>query len=356
MRKVLVFGAAMAATCVSAVAVSAATQTSAGVVHTGGHSAPSSAPTIAPVPTGDTSTSPTATSSPRPAPRRTAQESESVSSAQGVMVTPSVPRSDTYAYGHDRRQRLDAYWRPQRAKKGQRARPRPGILLLHGGYWIEGDKSGWRYTAWRLSSRGYAVFAANYRLAGAARWPAQRNDASAALQFIKRNAQRWNLDPQRIVVIGSSAGGHLATMLGTQGTGSEQVKGVVAMSPPTSPYLAYVDGGKAGASDTRVKLRESVRQLVGCTPREIDPICWARLDDANAANHASKGDAPMLLIHGASDFVPVTHSTALAGALRAHNVPVQVVVSPGTYHGLNVLLNERTYQKMLTWVDSVARS
>lgn len=126
----------------------------------------------------------------------------------------------TFAYGRDAAQRFDAYW-PDAASPGGR---QPGILLLHGGYWSGGDKASWRGTARRLAARGYAVFSANYRLSTHASWPAQRDDAVAALDHIQRNAWRFQLDQNRMVVIGSSAGGQLATVLGVAGAG--RIRGV----------------------------------------------------------------------------------------------------------------------------------
>lgn len=210
-RKVLVFGAALAATALSAVAVPADAQTD----------------------------------SRPPGPDTRHAGTGPVATATAVMVTAPHPHKASYAYGKNARQRVDAYWRTTRTTGNARPKRRPGVLLLHGGYWWGGDKGSWKYTARKLTTRGYAVFAANYRLAPKSRWPAQRDDAEDALTFIKRNARRWNLDPGRIVVMGSSAGGHLATQLGTYGSGGKRVRGVVALSPVNSPYLAYQDGGEA---------------------------------------------------------------------------------------------------------------
>jgi len=301
------------------------------------------------------------------------------------MVTPKLPRQATYAYGRDPRQRIDAYWRAftkgtssaQRptAKKPAAGKPttkkpaarkpaapstaaakaRPGVLLLHGGYWLEGDKAGWKYFARRLTAQGFTVFAANYRLATTAQWPAQRNDAETALAFVKKHAKAWNLDPKRIVVIGSSSGGQLATQLGTVGVGGQEVRGVVALSPPNTPYLAFQDGGLADASAGRRKLRGAVVRLLGCTPSVTSPLCWKRVDDANSASHASPGDAPMLLMHSEGDFVPVTESTGLATALRAVGVPVTVKTVPGTMHSVKLLNDETVYPEILAWIKARTR-
>ncbi|WP_329519560.1 alpha/beta hydrolase [Spirillospora sp. NBC_01491] len=382
MRKVLVCGAAFAATCVSAVALPTASQaTTPQPTPSLSGSAPVTPP---PVPTEEPaepgpSTGPPGSGSPGPSgpetpspstsapPPATGSATGGVVSGRAVMVTPRPPKQASYAYGPAARQRIDAYWRPAAAKaKGAKTtgaataagkakaavKPGPAVLVLHGGYWLEGDKGGWKYFARRLSAQGFTVFAANYRLATMAQWPAQRNDAEAALSFIKKHAGHWNIDPDNIVVVGSSAGGHLATQLGTYGTAGQRVRGVVALSPVNTPYLAFQEGLKTSATGGQRKLRRAVTQLIRCTPIEADPTCWKRVDDANSASHASAGDAPMLLMHSTGDFVPVTQSTGLAAALRGAGVPATVKTVPGKMHGPALMNDEHVYPEILAWLKA----
>lgn len=355
-RKVLVCGAAFAATCVSAV-----------TVPVGAHAnepAPSPSVSVPSVPSEPTEGTPSGapetgapgTGSPAApsatptegGPAGTDGEPEGTVTAQAVMVTPQLPRFRTYAYGKLPAQKIDAYWR----KPGPRATPRPAVLLLHGGYWLEGDKGGgWKYFARRLTDQGFVVLSANYRLAPKAQWPAQRDDAMAALDFVKKHAQVWNVDPNRIAVMGSSAGGHLATQLGTLGAGTRQVRGVIALSPPNNPFLAFQDGAKPGASFTERKLRRAVVDLVHCVPgAAAAPDCWTKLDDASTVTHVSADDAPMLLMHATGDFVPVTQSTGLASALRAAGVPATVKTIEGDMHASDMLGDEGVYPTILAWL------
>jgi acetyl esterase/lipase len=371
-RKVLVCGAAFAATCLSVVAVPAGAGASAptppvpttpGVPSVpSGSGAPSGSATPGTTPPATPSaelTPPALPSSPSAPTSSPSADTGGVVSGHAVMVTPKLPRQATYAYGRDPRQRLDAYWRatakPSKGAAARKQRPRPGVLLLHGGYWLGGDKGGWKYFARRLTAQGFTVFAANYRLSASARWPAQRNDAETALAFVKKHAKAWNLDPNRIVVLGSSSGGQLATQLGTVGEGARRVRGVVALSPPNNPYLAFQDGAAAAASASRRKLRGAVIRLLGCMPAVTDPLCWKRVDDANSASHASAGDAPMLLMHSTGDFVPVTESTGLASALRLAGVPVTVKRVPGTMHSVRLLNDETVYPEILAWIKARTR-
>ncbi|GAA4224822.1 hypothetical protein GCM10022254_05170 [Actinomadura meridiana] len=360
MRKTLVCGAAFAAVCVSAVAVPAGAHANAPGPTPSGPAVTEPGPP-GPTETGSPSTS--STSQPEgpqdggtPGGGQTAGpdgEPDGTVTAHAVMVTPELPKVRGYAYGKASAQRIDAYWRDQ----GPRARPRPVVLILHGGYWLGGDKGGgWKYFARRLTEEGYVVLSANYRLAPKAQWPAQRDDSLAALDFIKRHARLWNADPSRVAVLGSSAGGHLATQLGTFGTGTRQVRGVVALSPPNNPLMAFQDGLKPGASPRQVKLRRAVTDLVGCTPDTAsdDAVglaeCAGRLEDASSVTHVSPGDAPMLLMHGSGDFVPVAQSTELATALRAAGVPVTVKTVEGDMHAAEMLDDEHTYPTIVSFL------
>jgi acetyl esterase/lipase len=261
----------------------------------------------------------------------------------------------TFAYGRRWHQQLDAYW------GGGTAR-RPGVLLLHGGYWLRGDKRGWREFARQFAARGYAAFAVNYRLSTEARWPAQREDAFAALDFLRRNAARFALDPDRIVVVGSSSGGQIAAMVGAYGEGARRVDGVVAISPAASPYLAYVDGlagravgrfaGEVGGrvSAQRRRLSEATVELVGCVPRSGVPACWEKLEESSAVNHVSTGDSPMFLVHSTGDFVPSRHSVELGERLKAVGVPVEVHILPGRAHGGRLMRQPELFESIVAWI------
>jgi acetyl esterase/lipase len=267
-----------------------------------------------------------------------------VISATTRVSAPRPLHQATFAYGRDAAQRLDAYWT---AGSGGR---QAGILLLHGGYWLEGDKSTWRPVARRLVARGYAVFAANYRLSPQAPWPAQLTDATAALGYIQRHAGRFHLDPSRMVVIGSSAGGQLATMMGVAGTG--HIRGAVALSPVNAPYLAYVDGGRVGASAPRRKLRRAVAMLVRCVPAGIAAAaCMNRI--AAATPQVTASAVPMLFLHSRGDFVPAVQSAVVRDALAATGVTVDLKIVPGVRHGAGLLRAHHVAAMVEDWIDAV---
>jgi acetyl esterase/lipase len=376
-RKVLVCGAAFAATCISAVAVPGGAEATPPTPAPG-----SSSPAVPGLPGGGTSSQtpsgvPGSTGPSTQAPDAQAPEPDPVVSTRAVMVTPKLPKSATYAYGLHPRQRLDAYWKPfaqlvqrgedregqdfeaqdgQQAQQAAKAAPTPAVLLFHGGSWVSGDKSSWKYFARRLTAQGYTVFASNYRLAPQAPWPAQRDDALAALAYVKKNAAKWNIDPNRIVAFGSSAGGLLASQLATYGEGATRVRGALSLSPANNPYLAYQDGGKTDATAGGHALRRAVVNLLGCVPDEGDPACLAQTEDANAATHVSQGDAPMLLMHFSNELVPATHSTGMAAALRGLGVPATVKVVPGTGHAGDLLNDPSVFPAIVSWLKDRTKS
>ncbi|MBC6463845.1 alpha/beta hydrolase, partial [Actinomadura sp. HBU206391] len=222
--------------------------------------------------------------------------------AQQPTTLAATRLEQNYSYGTHTRHQLTAYYYKRSTKQ-------PAILLIHGGYWYEGDKSVWAPQARYFADNGYAVFAINYRLNTQAAWHAQRNDVYNAIQWIKSNATTFTLNPARIVLLGSSAGGHLATSVGVYSTGTKYAKAVVALSPVASPYHAYLDGQTATATDQKRKLRDTATLLARCTPDRNDTTCWKRWTDMVNFNHASTGDTPMYLIHSTGDFVPPTHAT-----------------------------------------------
>lgn len=94
--------------------------------------------------------------------------------------------------------------------------PYPVIVFIHGGGWLIGDKNHVQtQQVYRLLYAGYAVCCVNYRLSDEAKWPLPLHDCKTAIRFLRAQGDQYNLDTERIGVVGNSAGGHLAAMLGT---------------------------------------------------------------------------------------------------------------------------------------------
>jgi len=201
-------------------------------------------------------------------------------------------------------------------------------VYIHGGGWTGGDKATGEgmVDARTLLTHGFVVVSINYRLAPTYRFPAQIEDVKCAIRYLHANAERYHLDPERIGVFGSSAGGHLAALLGvadeTAGFDkgeyldqSSRVRAVVDMFGPTNLTLRTSDPDH----------RRLIQQVFGSV--EI-------LKLASPVAHVSKDDPPFLILHGDKDpVVPLNQSTQLYERLKTAGVPVTLVVVKNAGHG-----------------------
>lgn len=220
------------------------------------------------------------------------------------------------------------------------AGPHPVILYLHSGAWITGDRFGG--PAIRQASRGYAVASIDYRLAPAHIWPAQVEDAKAAVRWLRANAARFHLDPNRIGVFGASAGGHIAAVLGTSGgvdaleglalgnpQFSSRVKVVVDLYGPTD--LLQIEAQKLPCiplDGNAANMPPSL--LIGCPIQE----CKEKTALANPITYVTKDDPPFLILHGMLDcLVPYKQSVILHEALEAGGVSSRLELLPKGQHG-----------------------
>ena len=209
---------------------------------------------------------------------------------------------------------------------------RPVAVSLHGGGWSYGAK--WNgqglLAASELLKRGYVFASINYRLAPRHKFPDQIEDAKCAIRFLRAHAAQYQLDPQRIAALGSSAGGHLAALLGTtdasagfEGSGgwpdeSSRVQAVVDMFGPAD-LLYGVQHGELWAI--------LAHEVFGSkTSEEV-------LRRASPVNYVSNDDPPFLLLHGECDgLVPLVQSELMEAALQKAGVPVELIVVKNAGH------------------------
>ena len=234
------------------------------------------------------------------------------------------------------RQKLDLYL----PKKRNTDQPLPVIAFIHGGGWRSGNKtSGAGRVLPYVVSGKYAGVSIGYRLRGDATWPAQIHDCKAAVRWLKGNAQKFHLDPDRIGVAGSSAGGHLVAMLGTTG-GIKALEGslgehrnqdsrvacVVDEYGPTS--FLTMDDFPGRTQHNSPTSPESL--LIGGPIQEHQDKCRR----AGPLMYVSRDDPPFLIIHGTQDpLVPFNQSVLLAEKLKSSSVPHILQVMTGGGHG-----------------------
>ncbi|MEU1116288.1 MULTISPECIES: alpha/beta hydrolase [unclassified Streptomyces] len=244
----------------------------------------------------------------------------------------------TDSYGSRARQELDVYRNTSNSSQ-------PRIAILHGGYWYE--NSGWATWSRYFADQGCAVSSIDYRLNFDAAWPTPRTDAISAIDWIRGNVPQFNLDPDRLVVLGSSAGGRIATSLATYGVGGGRVSEGVALSPVASPYQACNDGNHDTSTAEQRKVRDSATVLARCFPDSTD---------TGTSLHAAYGTA-MYLIHSEGDFVPMQHSLDLEEAEEVgHCMPADGVtdetVAGSRAHGDALLDIPGMPDKILAWIEA----
>lgn len=246
-------------------------------------------------------------------------------------MTIDTQRDIPYAGTNNPRHKLDLYLPKTRSSD----QPLPVVVFIHGGAWQGGDKRDGAGTLSPLVASGdFIGVSVGYRLSGEAIWPAQIHDCKAAIRWIKGNAKKYNLDPERIGVTGPSAGGHLAAMLGTAGDVPElegklgehlkensQVRCVVDQFGPAD--LLSMGGFHNNADSPEAKLVGGLIEKHQEAARQASPT-----------THASRNDPPFLLIHGTADpLVPFSQSEALHKALKDAGVESTLVSVPGAGHG-----------------------
>lgn len=216
----------------------------------------------------------------------------------------------------------------------QRQEPCPVVVYVHGGSWESGDKSEAQniFRPTELVRGGNVFVSVNYRLAPDYRFPASIEDVKCAVRWLRAHAESMGIDPQRIAAMGSSAGGHLVTLLGTAGpeAGWDQIGGY---SEQSSQVQAVVDlFGPAAPTGVISDVDISLLQEVFGARDINDPV----LQRASPLNYISADAPPFMIIHGTEDTtVPLEQSTLLAERLRSAGVPTELIVVKGAGHGLS---------------------
>lgn len=208
----------------------------------------------------------------------------------------------------------------------------PAIVFIHGGAWVQGDKAegGFYSGPDDALKNGYVVVNVNYRLAQNAKWPAQIYDCKAAIRYIRANADKYHIDPDRIAVWGASAGGHLAQMLATTNGNPEMEDlsmGNGEVSSDIQAAISYFGISDVSKWDTDT---EALRGLTptGKTPTELLLGDNYTVEDALAASpisYVSESTVPILITHGGrDDLVPDEQTKMLEEELRKYLKPEMI--------------------------------
>lgn len=212
------------------------------------------------------------------------------------------------AYGEGPRRKLDIY-APTAAHK----RPLPVIVFIYGGSWSGGTREGYHFAARALSARGFVTFVPDYRLVPEVHFPGFLQDCAEAVRWVRAHAARYGGDPDRIVLVGHSAGAYNAAMLALDpkllGADRAAIKGFAGMAGPYD-FLP----------------------LNGPIPTTTFGR-WPKPEETQPIHYADSSAPPMLLLHGDKDgTVWPKNSINLDRKLRAAGAASELKIYPGVGH------------------------
>jgi acetyl esterase/lipase len=224
------------------------------------------------------------------------------------------------SYGNSKQQKMDVYLPASRNEKTRL------VIIIHGGGWSSGDKSDINNFIAEFQKRlpGYALANLNYRLVSATGnyFPAQENDIKSAVEFLKNNTGDYNIS-QDFILVGISAGAHLALLQGYKHNDVLQPKGIVSFFGPVDLEGLYKD------SDTSI-IPDQLKFILNATLELYPNIFY----ESSPINYVTSKSAPTLMLHGDKDeLVPIEQAHMLQHKLEENHVFNRLVVYPGQGHG-----------------------
>ncbi len=223
------------------------------------------------------------------------------------------------------------------------AKPAPLVVMVHGGCWIDGGRVDYNYYGVKLAQLGYAAATVDYRVADQARYPAAVDDVRNAIQWLKDQAKTYNIDPDRIALLGGSAGGHLVELIGYSAfTPTKQHPN--GPGPIVKAIVAFY--GWSDLTDPRVRDPDWNEAFFGKKYAD-DPELYK---EASPITHVSKQSPPTLLLNGTIDqIVPLSQAQKLADKLEADNVPYIYVPFEGQFHAFDFF--QDTTERSLYFIE-----
>lgn len=222
--------------------------------------------------------------------------------------------------------------------------PFPAVIIVHGGGWIGGHRQFSVEPLFDpLQNAGFAWFSISYRLAtDLLQFGVAVDDVQTAVDFVRKNADKYNVDPNRIVLLGESAGAHLAALAVERKP--QSVAAVVAMYPPTD-LVSLAENARA--------IPDSIRNLVRAAGMET--LIRGYLREMSPIDHIAPGLPPFLLVHGTADtVVPFDQSERMLKKLRESGNSAELITVTGGGHGLRGWERSRNHasyrQDMIAWL------
>lgn len=232
------------------------------------------------------------------------------------------------------------------------------IVWIHGGAWRSGSKES---PPAGMLPYGYALASINYRLSEEAIFPAPIHDIKAAVRYLRANAKKYGYRPDKIILWGSSAGGHLAALAGTTNNDTE-LEGDIGMYTKESSsvqvildffgpsnFLTILSQSTPHGLNVRVP---ALKLLLGKPVEEIPETA----KKASPVYQVDSTDPPMLIVHGDQDVqVPVNQSLELMAVYKKNNLPVQLEIIPGAGHGGSAYDKKELIETVSKFLDRVLK-
>lgn len=215
----------------------------------------------------------------------------------------------------------------------------PAMIYIHGGGWRAGSKNSVPIWLMKAVREGWlSVVSIEYRFTDVAPHPAQVNDCLRAVQFVRHSAAKWNIDPQRIGVIGGSAGGHLSlwVALHDDAADANSIHAVEKQSSRVACAVSFAGPTDWSLLDELEHKHPAYRQLLGYEPgTPADSMEAAAKIDVSPISFASKDDPPVMQVHGDRDkIVPLKHARNMNRRLKSVGVKTELVIIEGANHGV----------------------
>jgi pectinesterase len=221
----------------------------------------------------------------------------------------------------------------------------PVVLIVHGGGWMTGDREKDIVPVFAPFATNFTWFTIYYRLAPTNRWPACFDDVQTAIRWVKKHAAEFKGDPNRIALLGYSAGGQLVTLAGTHADADTRVQAIAAFAPPTD---LVADNERRGG------LSVSMRNLFNCDSTNLTDSVRAVLKENSPLTYVQPGLPPFLLFNGSADkTVPFGQTQNFYNALKAANVDCELVAIPEGQHRIAdwTKFDPAWLDKLIAWLN-----
>jgi acetyl esterase/lipase len=246
------------------------------------------------------------------------------------------------SYGEDTAQRMDIYLPANRSTDSTKS-----VILIHGGGWNSGSKNDFTtyIDSFKTRMPDYAIFNINYRLVnGSNLFPTQEQDVKAAIDFIVENSKEYHINKNKLVLLGVSAGGHLALLQGYK-YNNPKIAAIIDFFGPTDLVTMY-------QKPWHPLVPYALQMITGTTPKH-NPAIYLQ---SSPINYVSAHSAPTLILHGGSDnIVNVSQSRSLKNKLDKAGVKNELIIYPGKSHGWQGPTLSNSFDRIEAFLDSNVR-